>query len=66
MAITQTALQEKNLLQGAENVSIGEAEGELVYILDKKLLMFDSNDTEIMITGAMTKKEFIKIAESMN
>lgn len=66
MAITQTALQEKHLLQGAENVSIGEAEGELVYILDKKLLRFDSNDTEIMITGAMTKEEFIKIAESMN
>lgn len=66
MAITQTALQEKHLLQGAENVSIGEAEGELVYILNKKLLRFDSNDTEIMITGAMTKEEFIKIAESMN
>ncbi|WP_292373037.1 DUF4367 domain-containing protein [Methanosarcina sp. UBA411] len=33
---------------------------------DKKLLRFDSNDTEIMITGAMTKEEFIKIAESMN
>ncbi|MDR7667292.1 outer membrane lipoprotein-sorting protein [Methanosarcina sp. Z-7115] len=66
MAITQTVLQEKHPLQNAENVSIGEAEGELIHILGKKMLRFDSNDTEIMITGTMTKDEFIKVAESMN
>lgn len=66
MAITQTALQEKHPLQNAENVSIGEAEGELVHILGKKVLRFDSNDTEIVITGTTTKDEFIKVAESMN
>ncbi|AKB74127.1 hypothetical protein MSLAZ_0866 [Methanosarcina lacustris Z-7289] len=66
MTITQTALQEKHLLPNAECVSIGETEGELVYILGNKLLRFDSNDKEIVITGTMNKEEFIKIAESMN
>ena len=66
MMITQTTLQKKHLLPNAESVSIGEAEGELTYIIGNKLLRFDSNDTEIMITGTMTKEDFIKIAESIN
>ncbi|MCK4529252.1 outer membrane lipoprotein-sorting protein [candidate division WOR-3 bacterium] len=66
MMITQTTSQEKYLLPNAESVSIGEAEGELTYIFGSKMLRFDSNDTEIMITGTMTKEELIKIAESIN
>lgn len=61
--LTITQSQEKHPLQNAENVSVGGAKGELLGVFGSKMLGFDFNDTEIMITGTMTKEELIKIAE---
>jgi len=64
--LTITQSQKKHPLQNAENISVGGAKGELLDVFGSKMLRFDSNDTEIMITGTMTKEELIKIAESIN
>jgi len=65
MRIRETIAGEKEQLPNSTAVKIKDVEGEFTEMFGIRLLRFNLDEIEIVISGKLDKEELIKIAESM-
>jgi len=65
MTISESTADKTMPLPNSTKVRIKDKEGEIADVFDMRMLKFNSNGIEIVISGKLSKEELIKIAESM-